>query len=100
MTGALLGGVGHRPPAGRSTGCHCGQPLMMPSSGSPPRARGGHPHRPQLCGGPGLIAKVETRSTPPRFELASLPGPPIMTKAELMAAFDEIVTDQRLTRAR
>ena len=37
---------------------------------------------------------------PARFEPADLPGLPVMTKAELMAAFDEIVTDRRLTRAR
>jgi phenylacetate-coenzyme A ligase PaaK-like adenylate-forming protein len=33
-----------------------------------------------------------------RFELTDLPGLPTMTKSETMAAFDDIVTDPRLTR--
>jgi phenylacetate-coenzyme A ligase PaaK-like adenylate-forming protein len=35
-----------------------------------------------------------------RFELADLDRLPIMTKAPMMASFDEIVTDRRLTRDR
>jgi len=37
---------------------------------------------------------------PGRFELADLDRLPIMTKAQMMASFDEIVTDRRLTRDR
>ena len=37
---------------------------------------------------------------PARFELADLPRLPTMTKAEMMASFDEVVTDRRLTRRR
>ena len=33
-----------------------------------------------------------------RFELADLAGLPIMTKAQMMESFDEVVTDRRLTR--
>ena len=35
-----------------------------------------------------------------RFELADLPRLPTMTKGQMMAGFDEIVTDRRLTRRR
>jgi len=35
---------------------------------------------------------------PSRFELADLPGLPVMTKAEMMAEFDDVITDRRLTR--
>ena len=35
---------------------------------------------------------------PARFELADLPRLPIMTKAQMMERFEEVVTDQRLTR--
>ena len=35
---------------------------------------------------------------PTRFELADLPGLPVMTKAEMMANFEHAVTDPRLTR--
>ena len=35
---------------------------------------------------------------PGRFELADLPRLPTMTKGQMMAGFDEIVTDRRLTR--
>jgi phenylacetate-CoA ligase len=35
-----------------------------------------------------------------RFELADLPRLPTMTKDQMMAGFDEIVTDRRLTRRR
>ena len=35
---------------------------------------------------------------PSRFELADLPRLPVMTKAEMMASFDTIATDRRLTR--
>ncbi len=35
---------------------------------------------------------------PARFELADLARLPIMTKAQMMERFDEVVTDQRLTR--
>ena len=34
---------------------------------------------------------------PGRFELADLGRLPVMTKAELMASFDEVITDRRLT---
>ena len=34
---------------------------------------------------------------PARFELADLARLPVMTKAEMMASFDEVVTDRRLT---
>jgi phenylacetate-CoA ligase len=37
---------------------------------------------------------------PARLELADLPRLPTMTKAEMMASFDEVVTDRRLTRRR
>ena len=37
---------------------------------------------------------------PARFELADLPRLPIMTKAEMMASFDEVATDRRLTLRR
>ena len=36
---------------------------------------------------------------PSRFELADLPRLPTMTKGQMMAAFDEVVTDRRLTRS-
>ena len=36
---------------------------------------------------------------PARFELADLPRLPVMTKAEMMDAFDEVLTDRRLSRA-
>jgi phenylacetate-coenzyme A ligase PaaK-like adenylate-forming protein len=36
---------------------------------------------------------------PGRFELADLPRLPTMTKGQMMAGFDEIVTDRRLTRS-
>lgn len=32
------------------------------------------------------------------MEVADLPGVPVMTKADLMASFDDIVTDRRLSR--
>jgi phenylacetate-coenzyme A ligase PaaK-like adenylate-forming protein len=35
---------------------------------------------------------------PARFELADLPRLPVMTKAQMMERFEEVVTDQRLTR--
>jgi phenylacetate-CoA ligase len=35
---------------------------------------------------------------PARFELADLPRLPVMTKAQMMEHFDEVVTDRRLTR--
>jgi phenylacetate-coenzyme A ligase PaaK-like adenylate-forming protein len=35
---------------------------------------------------------------PARFELADLPGLPVMTKAEMMANFDQAVTDPRLAQ--
>jgi phenylacetate-CoA ligase len=35
---------------------------------------------------------------PGRFELADLPGLPVMTKAQMMEDFDAAVTDRRLTR--
>jgi phenylacetate-CoA ligase len=35
---------------------------------------------------------------PGRFELADLPRLPVMTKEQLMASFDEVVTDPRLRR--
>ena len=37
---------------------------------------------------------------PARLELADLPRLPTMTKAEMMASFDEVATDRRLTRHR
>ena len=37
---------------------------------------------------------------PSRFELADLPRLPTMTKGQMMAGFDEVVTDRRLTRSR
>jgi phenylacetate-coenzyme A ligase PaaK-like adenylate-forming protein len=36
---------------------------------------------------------------PDRFELDDLPSLPVMTKAEMMGAFDDVVTDRRLDRA-
>jgi phenylacetate-coenzyme A ligase PaaK-like adenylate-forming protein len=36
---------------------------------------------------------------PARFELDDLERLPVMTKAEMMGAYDEVVTDRRLTRA-
>jgi phenylacetate-coenzyme A ligase PaaK-like adenylate-forming protein len=36
---------------------------------------------------------------PERFELADLAQLPVMTKTEMMARFDDVVTDRRLTRA-
>jgi phenylacetate-coenzyme A ligase PaaK-like adenylate-forming protein len=36
---------------------------------------------------------------PDTFELADLPRLPVMTKAEMMHSFDDVVTDRRLTRA-
>ena len=35
---------------------------------------------------------------PGRFDVADLPGLPVMTKAQMMDNFDEILTDRRLTR--
>ena len=35
---------------------------------------------------------------PPRFGLADLSSLPAMTKAEMMASFDEVITDRRLSR--
>jgi phenylacetate-CoA ligase len=37
---------------------------------------------------------------PERFELADLAGLPVMTKEQMMAGFDELATDRRLTRER
>jgi phenylacetate-CoA ligase len=37
---------------------------------------------------------------PARFELGDLPGLPVMSKEQMVADFDELVTDRRLTRAR
>jgi phenylacetate-CoA ligase len=37
---------------------------------------------------------------PERFELEQLPQLPVMTKEQMMSSFDELLTDQRLTRAR
>jgi phenylacetate-coenzyme A ligase PaaK-like adenylate-forming protein len=37
---------------------------------------------------------------PERFEPSELGSLPVMTKAEMMASFDEVVTDRRLTRER
>jgi phenylacetate-CoA ligase len=37
---------------------------------------------------------------PATFDLADLASLPVMTKAEMMASFDEVVTDRRLTRQR
>ena len=37
---------------------------------------------------------------PARFELADLARLPVMTKAQMMAGFDEVVTDRRLTLSR
>lgn len=37
---------------------------------------------------------------PGRFELAELASLPVMSKAQMMAGFDELVTDRRLTRCR
>ena len=37
---------------------------------------------------------------PGRFELADLAGLPVMSKEQMMAGFDELATDRRLTRAR
>jgi phenylacetate-CoA ligase len=37
---------------------------------------------------------------PARFELSQLAELPVMTKEQMMAGFDELVTDRRLTRAR
>ena len=37
---------------------------------------------------------------PERFELSDLASLPIMTKAEMMAAYDDVVTDRVVTRAR
>ncbi len=36
---------------------------------------------------------------PSRFELSDLPSLPVMRKAEMMEAFDEVVTDRRLDRS-
>lgn len=36
---------------------------------------------------------------PDHFELDELPSLPVMTKAEMMDSFDDVVTDRRLTRA-
>src|SRR5262245_2452812 len=36
---------------------------------------------------------------PHRFELSDLPHVPVMTKAEMMDSFDEVVTDRRVDRA-
>ena len=35
---------------------------------------------------------------PATFELADLPRLPVMTKTQMMAGFDQVVTDRRLTR--
>ena len=40
------------------------------------------------------------RIDPARFELADLARLPVMTKAQMMASFDEVVTDRRLTLGR
>jgi phenylacetate-CoA ligase len=36
---------------------------------------------------------------PARFELADLPSLPVMTKTQMMASFDELISDRSLTRA-
>ena len=41
-----------------------------------------------------------TASTPGRFELDDLASLPVMSKEQMMAGFDELLTDRRLTRAR
>jgi phenylacetate-CoA ligase len=44
-------------------------------------------------------ARRLTGIDPETFELADLPRLPVMSKAEMMAAFDHVTTDRRLTRA-
>src|SRR6185503_2691129 len=44
-------------------------------------------------------ARRLTGVDPDTFELADLRRLPVMTKAEMMACFDEVVTDRRVTRA-
>ena len=44
----------------------------------------------------GRLAGVE----PDRFKLDDLASLPVMTKTEMMAAFDEVVTDPRVTRSK
>ena len=56
-----------------------------------------------------LLAQVTQRSAfharrlrgvdPARFELADLDSLPVMTKAQMMADFDDVVTDKRMNRA-
>ncbi len=56
-----------------------------------------------------LLAQVTQRSAfharrlrgvdPARFELADLANLPVMTKAQMMADFDDVVTDKRMNRA-
>ncbi|MGE0600509.1 MAG: hypothetical protein AB7J35_15270 [Dehalococcoidia bacterium] len=56
-----------------------------------------------------LISVAATRSPyhakrlagvdPGRFNLSDLPALPVMTKADMMANYDEVVTDRRITRA-
>lgn len=57
-----------------------------------------------------LLASALTRSPfharrlagidPARFELSDLAGLPVISKQQMMASFDELLTDRRLTRAR
>jgi phenylacetate-CoA ligase len=57
-----------------------------------------------------LLASALTRSPfharrlagidPARFELSDLAGLPVMSKQQMIASFDELLTDRRLTRAR
>ena len=54
----------------------------------------------RAIGGSPFHARRLGHIDPARFELADLPRLPTMTKAEMMASFDEVVTDRRLTRRR
>jgi phenylacetate-CoA ligase len=48
---------------------------------------------------PPFHARRLARIDPATFELGDLPRLPVMSKAEMMAAFDDVTTDRRLTRA-
>ncbi|HLN68164.1 MAG TPA: hypothetical protein VK280_12910, partial [Streptosporangiaceae bacterium] len=54
----------------------------------------------RAIGGSPFHARRLEHIDPARLELADLPRLPTMTKAEMMASFDEVATDRRLTRRR
>jgi hypothetical protein len=67
--------------------------LDRPSSGLTPGAGTGMERSP-------FHARRLAGIDPGRFELGQLAELPVMTKQQMMASFDELLTDRRVTRAR